>query len=131
MRIFDQTVLDRMKHFLDVSMQKQQVITSNLANADTPGYKALEIDFERALKQELDGVGALKTNRSRHLAAAPVLHREPLVRVTNTGSLGNDLNDVNLDHEMTQLAQNILRFSAVAQIIQAKIKGLESSIRGS
>jgi flagellar basal-body rod protein FlgB len=131
MRIFDDTVLDRMKRFLDVSMQKQQIISSNLANADTPGYRALELDFSEALKQELQGAGKLKTSQSRHLPAAPVLHREPPAREANSGSLGNDLNNVNLDHEMTQLAENVLRFSAVAQFIQAKIKGLESSIRGS
>jgi flagellar basal-body rod protein FlgB len=130
MRIFD-NALDRMKNFLDITMEKQQAISSNLANVDTPGYRSVEVDFSEALKQQLDGNGALKVNKSRHISPAPALHREPLIREAHTGSLGNDLNNVNLDREMTQLAQNVLRFSAVAQFIQSRIKGLESSIRGS
>lgn len=130
MNILNDSVLDKMQLFLDLSVKRQKVITSNLANVDTPGYQAKELDFQNVFRQELQGAGVLKTEDPRHISGSAGLARPVLVREPNTGALGNDLNNVDLDKEMSSLAENMLKFSAVSQLVQMKLQILESSVRG-
>ena len=61
----DEAVLDHMKAFLDYSARKQQVITSNLANSETPGYRAKELNFEDVFQKELGGISQ-KLSKQHH-----------------------------------------------------------------
>ncbi len=129
MKIFGH--IEQCNRYLDLALQKQQVITSNIANVDTPGYRAKQLDFEAVLESESSGdPGCLRTTDPRHIQHPPELLREASVRESSTGALRRDLNNVDMDKEMTELAQNVLKFSAVAQIVQAKLRGIESAIRG-
>lgn len=130
MKIFEHTLIDRMKLFLDYSTRRQKVISSNLANVDTPGYRTRDLDFKEVFRKESEGLSGMRVGHSRHLGQQPVLLREPVVREVKTGSLGNDLNNVDLDREMTNLATNVLKFSTVVQFMKMKLRMLESSIRG-
>jgi flagellar basal-body rod protein FlgB len=125
----DEAVLDQMKAFLDYSARKQQVITSNLANSETPGYRAKELNFEDVFQKELGGNSVLKRTRAKHLSGRPVLVREPEVQEKVNDALGRDGNNVDLDREMTQLAQNVLKFSVVSRLYQQKIQLIKFSLR--
>ena len=125
----EETILDRMKLYLDFSARKQQVLTSNLANAETPGYKAKELSFGELFRDELQVEGVLKTTNSKHIGAEPLLLREPTVEERPTDALGHDGNNIDLDKEMTQLAQNVLKFSVVSQLYQNKIQLIKYSLR--
>lgn len=134
MKIFEQAGIDRMKLYLDYASKKQQVINSNIANIDTPGYQAKELDFEHIFRNESAGQQqglALKRTKPGHLGGKPLLLRETQgLQDTRSQALGNDLNNVDMDREMTQLAQNVLKFSAVAQLIQRKLSTIRSAIQG-
>lgn len=123
-----QPILDRMKLFLDYAVRKQNLITSNLANLETPGYQAKKLEFEELFRAELEGP-SLRTSDPRHFSRRPVLLRQPEVQEPATDAQGNDLNNVDLDWEMTELAQNILKFSVVSQLFQKKVRLLEYSIK--
>lgn len=124
--MMDGPLLERMKSFLDYSIQQQNVITSNLANLETPGYRTKRIVFEEVFRaqQQVE----LQTTDPLHQTEKPVLLRDPAI-VAGTGTLGNDRNDVDMDRELTYLAQNLLKFSTVAQLMQKQIHLLQYSIR--
>jgi flagellar basal-body rod protein FlgB len=125
----DEAVLGHMKLFLDYSARKQQVITSNLANSETPGYKAKELNFDEVFQQELQGSESLKKTREKHIDSRPLLIREAEIKEKANDALGRDGNNVDLDREMTQLAQNVLKFSVVSRLYQQKIQMIKYSLR--
>ncbi len=124
--MMDGPLLERMKSFLDVSIQQQNVITSNLANLETPGYRTKRLVFEEVFRAHQEHPG-LRTTDPRH-QTGPVLLRDQ-VRAEETGTLGNDRNDVDMDRELSHLAQNMLKFSTVAQMMEKQIHLLQYSIR--
>lgn len=125
----EESVLSQMKLFLDYSARKQQVITSNLANSETPGYRAKELNFSDLFQQELESGENLRTTRENHIERGPTLVREAEVEERANDSLGRDGNNVDLDREMTQLAQNVLKFSVVSRLYQQKIQLIKYSLR--
>lgn len=125
----NEPVLDRMKLYLDYAVRKQKVIASNLANVETPGYQRKQLEFEEVFQTEVDGQLSLQKTSSQHLESRPRLLREPVVRETYTGSMGHDGNNVDLDQEMTDLSQNVLKFSVVSQLLQKKLSMIAYSIR--
>lgn len=130
MKIFEEMLIDKMKLFLDQAARRQEVIGSNLANVDTPGYRAKDLNLEEIFRQELGKATSMRSNHRRHLGAKPTLVRDAAVQEVDTGALGSDLNNVDLDKEMTNLALNMLKFSTVVQLLRMKVQLLDSSIRG-
>jgi flagellar basal-body rod protein FlgB len=126
----NEPILDRMKLFLDYSVRKQEIITSNLANAETPGYRARQLRFEEMFQSAVDAAGPLRTTDSRHIRSGrPTLLRKPAAETTITDALGHDRNNVDLDQEITALAQNVLKFSVVSQMMQQKMRVIQMSLR--
>ena len=120
---------------LNLRAQRQQVLASNIANADTPNYKARDIDFNQALRGALSrgaaAPGELPKTAQAHLAlssgggnaGAPLLYR--------TGQQGNiDGNTVDMDVERNQFADNALRYEAGVTLIGAQIRAMLSAIQG-
>jgi flagellar basal-body rod protein FlgB len=119
---------------LSLRAQRQQLLASNIANADTPNYKARDIDFNQALQGALSrsaqAPGELAKTASAHLSAstgsiggAPLLYRTP--------QQGNvDGNTVDMDVERNQFADNGLRYEAGITLISAQIKNLLAAIQG-
>ncbi len=122
---------------LAVRGQRQQILASNIANADTPNYKARDIDFAQALQNALtdqsatSGVGLTKTNQS-HLdgnKTASVLGGAPLLyRTVQQGSV--DGNTVDMDVERNQFADNALRYEAGVTLVNGQIKNLLAAVQG-
>jgi flagellar basal-body rod protein FlgB len=122
----DEPVLDRMKLFLDYAAKNQKVITSNLANAETPGYRAQELPFEDVFQSELAGHSKLQVTDPKHISTKPTLVRKPFDQADD--AMGHDGNNVDLDKEMTALAKNVLKFSVVSQMFQQKVRIIELSL---
>jgi flagellar basal-body rod protein FlgB len=121
---------------LSLRAQRQQLLASNIANADTPNYKAKDVDFSSALKTALAGsepqASTLKTSSTAHIAGgaasgsiggAPLLYRTP--------AQGNvDGNTVDMEVERNQFTDNALRYEAGITLIGAQIKNLLAAIQG-
>lgn len=129
MRIFGDPTIEKITKFLDYSAQRQQVINSNLANLETPGYRAKELTFGDVFRSELSAQAPMRTSDPRHAGARPVLLRQPVVEEAQTGSMGHDGNNVDLDKELTKLAENVLKFSLAVQALQNKLQMIEYSIK--
>ena len=102
------TTLD-LGRFLTYLSKRQEVIAANIANADTPGYKTLEveppIDFSAALQEARDSVTEARGLTTR-----------------------NDGNNVSIDREARLLAENSVRFNLATQLLRGQLKSLRSAI---
>jgi len=122
---------------LSLRSQRQTVIASNIANADTPNYKARDIDFTSALQSAMAKNAApspLKTTAPKHFPAPPqdgsaLPDGTPLLyRGEVQGAV--DGNTVDMDVERNAFADNGLRYEAGVQFINSQIKGLLAAIQG-
>ena len=114
---------------LNVHAHRQQLIASNIANADTPGFKARDIDFAATLKQ---AEAAHAKPRMPPLRAAGVesspLGAELLYRSVVQRSV--DGNTVDLDVERAQFAENAVRYEAQLMFISGQMKSMLAAIQG-
>ncbi len=111
--------------------RRSEVIASNLANADTPNFKARDFDFQAMMNQARTDQVALATTQAGHIAlnASGGLAGEQLqYRVPNQPAL--DGNTVDLQTEQAAFAENAVKYEATLTFLSSRIKGLMSAIRG-
>lgn len=122
---------------LNLRAQRQELLSSNIANADTPNYKARDVDFTKALQGALAKTGqtpapaGLLRTAANHLAgtgSAAIGGAPLLYRIGQQGSV--DGNTVDMDVERNQFTDNALRYEAGVTLIGAQIKGLLAAIQG-
>jgi flagellar basal-body rod protein FlgB len=107
-------MLDRLagtlERYMDALSARQKVVASNIANADTPGYKTKDIDFEAAFSSALRGS-----------------HPQPLevagLRVKSDG------NNVNIDREARLLAENDMRFNLASNLLRSQIQAIRAALQ--
>jgi flagellar basal-body rod protein FlgB len=120
---------------LRVRDQRQQVLASNIANADTPNYKARDLDFKAALQGALSGSVAaggvtMATTSPGHLAGKAGLSGNAglLYRTPAQGSV--DGNTVDIDAERAAFAENAVQYEFNLTRITSQIKSMLTSIQG-
>lgn len=115
--------------------QRQRALAENIANADTPHYKRFEVSYEAQLQAAVGQSQAapLAVTQPGHLSLGPqgIGQFHPELRRATDSTLRNDGNNVDIDVEMTRLAQTSLTYSAVADLMKRKMTGLKDVIRGS
>jgi flagellar basal-body rod protein FlgB len=140
--------LDEMMRFQETALnlreKRQQLLASNIANADTPNFKARDIDFNKALQGALarsgsdagtsaTSPGELARTSTTHLSSnstasatidgAPLLYSNPA-----QGSI--DGNTVDMDVQRNQFTDNAMRYEASLTFLSSKIKGMLTAIQG-
>jgi flagellar basal-body rod protein FlgB len=100
----------RLERYMDLLSARQKLVASNIANAETPGYKTKDFDFQAEFRSLIEG------------GAPRVIEVEGL-------KVNNDGNNVSLDREARLLAENGLRFSAVSNLLRAQIRTVKSAIQ--
>lgn len=117
---------------LKLRAHRQQLLASNIANADTPGYKARDLDFARALRVargEAAEAPRLVRTSSRHLVdARGEAMPEALFRQVVQPSL--DGNSVDMDVERGHFADNALRYEASLMFLNSRIRSLMAALQG-
>lgn len=113
--------------------QRNTVIANNLANADTPGFKARDYDFKAALAEAggpPPGAGRVRVTHSRHLdngsgagGTGPLLYRTPM-------QPAQDGNTVEPDREQAAFAENAVRYQASLQFLNGRIQSMVSVLKG-
>ena len=132
--LFDKT-MQVAARALNLRARKHDLIVSNLANADTPGYKAFDLLVEESLQRQAgtENKLALKTTDAGHLtgsAGGPSAPEPKIIRTPEPNNLRGDGNTVDMDREMSSLAANQLLFRASAQIVAKKFQILRNVITG-
>jgi len=123
---FHQTALNLQAH-------RQQLLASNIANADTPNYKARDIDFRSALQGALGerlGPLALSTSSARHLPVAGAASLQGYIGYRTEFQSSVDGNTVNMDAERAAFAENSLHYEASITFINGLLRGMQSAISG-
>ncbi len=108
--------------------QRAAVLAANLANADTPHYKAQDLDFKKALQQASKDRIKLQTTQASHINADQSGQGEVLYRIPNQPAI--DGNTVNTHIEQSEFMQNALQYQASLRFLSGSFKGLISAIRG-
>jgi flagellar basal-body rod protein FlgB len=115
---------------LSLRAQRQQLLASNIANADTPNYKAVDIDFNSAMQAALQQVNPaeLKLTSSNHL---PNLGTRGTADIKERASKQNNLdgNTVDMDIERAQFTENALQYEAAITLINNHFKNIASVIQ--
>lgn len=115
---------------LALRSRRSELLAANLAHADTPHYKARDIDFKAALEAAQDAhAGALARTHEAHIAVgAAGTGGEPLYRIPEQPSL--DGNTVNRRVEHVKFTENALRYQASLTFLSGKFGGLRAAIKG-
>jgi flagellar basal-body rod protein FlgB len=124
---------------LRVRGQRQELIAANIANADTPNFKARDIDFKAAMQSAVAGINknTFQTTKTSPLhldgttanSNTSAVSGEPLFRPIIQGSV--DGNTVDMDVERNQFADNGIRYEASLTLINTQLKQMLAAIQGS
>ncbi len=125
-RLFDNAI-DRLATGLEYTSRRHEVLTKNVANLETPGYKALDVTFDDYLKPAEVAAGELS-----QLSIGSGAPGDPRARVVyaQDGSAREDGNDVNLDRQMARLAENTLYNATLVQLLASRFNTVKQAISG-
>lgn len=104
-----------LERFLDLTAYRQQLVTSNIANVDTPGYRTRDIDFRREFQQAMENMEAPSQPMAREIGG--LLERP-------------DGNNVNIDRESLLLAENQMQFRLGIDLVKKEFGMLSMAISG-
>lgn len=119
---------------LDDSLQyasaKNRAISNNIANADTPGYKAKNVDFKNVLQQEMTSPQAAKRTRPEHIPFSQANTNQSFSTTTDNTAYNHNGNSVDVDKEMADLAKNQIYYQALVDRLNGKLSSLKTAIGG-
>ena len=119
-----------MERALYASSVRQNVISNNIANVNTPGFKKSEVSFEEQLQKALNGnVLPMTLTNDHHIATVKdSTDLSPNIHTVNNTTLRIDGNNVDIDEEMACLAKNNIYYQAVAQQMSKYLSNIKSAI---
>jgi flagellar basal-body rod protein FlgB len=121
--------LDAMEAYMSRLSQRQQIVASNLANIDTPGYKSKDVSFHATMQELLsDDSVDMKTTLPEH--SQGTTQALPQTQVFEVQGLPSreDQNNVDLDREMLKLSETSFAYSMISQMVRSKFSALSTSI---
>jgi len=110
---------------LTLRAERQRLLASNIANADTPGYQARDIDFASALREatgEIATAGALTTTQSGHIAPAAGARADSQKLYSLQAQTNLDSNGVDMDRERASFADNSVKYEATLRFINGSVR---------
>lgn len=132
--IIGSKTMNILERALDASSLRHNVISNNIANVDTPEFKRSNVLFEEQLKMALQGLAQPKISgyitNSKHIPIGDTkgVLVTPVVKVQDDTSLRNDGNNVDIDAEMAQLAENTLWYQSLSSQMNAEFSLLKTAI---
>ena len=108
-RLMFDALNSNLERYMDLLSARQKLVVSNIANADTPGYRTRDIDFQSEFQSAIDP-------------------RQPQPAEVSGLKTKNDGNNVSIDRESRLLAENDLRFSIATNLLRSRLKTLRSAI---
>lgn len=127
--------LDRLTSFhqqaVNIRENRMEVIAGNLANANTPGYKARDIDFKQAMSSARESQsGSITRTHSNHLSGRTTVASSQLQYRVPTQPDTGDGNTVEVQTERNAFLENGMRYQASLQFLDGKLKGMKKAISG-
>jgi len=115
---------------LDASWTRNKVISNNIANADTPGYKKQKVEFESYLAQAVDNKAVKGTvTNEKHIPVGAGMSRIKIdIKEDNSTTMRLDGNNDDIDSEMADLAKNNIMYNALIEKITGELRNLRTAI---
>lgn len=124
--------IDIMSKGLDVAWLRNDVISNNIANVNTPGYKASRVIFEDLLEEtsQKQTINMKKTHPTHigKLSQTDISSKNPKIIRDDSKSLRNDKNNVDIDKEMAELTKNNIRFNYISEQISRDFNKIRNTI---
>lgn len=121
----DDKTLQALASALNFRKARQEIISSNIANAETPGYKSKRLEFEEALSRalDIDGHQSLKAEDERHfnVGSGGFNNLSPDVIQDSNGVVNENGNTVNVEDEMVRMNENTVLYNALVQLVNKKM----------
>ncbi len=118
--LFDKTT-DVLSKSLDLQLLRHSVISDNIANAETPGFKARRVEFESELQRAVDSI-------ENNDGSTELKDLSPNIAQDPNSEMGQDLNTVDMDREMAQMTKNDMKYSATSQAVSKKFAMLRYAV---
>jgi flagellar basal-body rod protein FlgB len=125
--------LDFHAQALSLRAERQRVIASNIANADTPGYQARDMDFSSALRaatNQLPAAGQMAATHAGHMAlpgaATPA---QNALRYATPSQTNLDSNSVDMDRERASFAENSVKYEATLRFINGHVREMLDAMK--
>ena len=113
--------------------ERQRLIASNIANADTPGYVAKDMDFATALREATGAVptaGQMNVTAAGHMQPLAGARGEPGLRYATAAQTSLDRNTVDMDRERASFADNSVKYEATLRFINGNVRTMLDAIKG-
>ena len=123
--------IDLYKRALDWAWKRNEIISNNIANADTPGYKAKDLNFEAFLQKSLNQEESLElvTTDERHIKESSSSPDNSVEVLDSSLQMRLDQNTVDIEQEMGKLLQNSLYFDGVSLQLSREINKWKTVIK--
>ncbi len=131
--LFDRTAVADLELSLDASAMRHKVHANNVANAETPCYRAREVSFEDEYRRSLGaGNNAATLTHEDHIPiGTPSLDSiRPVMRYAADRMNDSGVNNVDIDHEMAEIAKDSIRYEMDLNLLKKKFTNLRDAIRG-
>jgi len=118
---------------LTLRSERQRLLASNIANADTPGYVSRDLNFAQALREATgagQGASALAASQAGHLAGRTGARAEPNLLYSNASQTNLDGNTVDMDRERANFADNSVKYEATLRFINGNVRTMLDAIKG-
>ncbi|MFD2616896.1 flagellar basal body rod protein FlgB [Terrilactibacillus laevilacticus] len=125
MDIFSNTLIPKLENAMNRSIAIQNVTAQNVSNVDTPNYRAKQVVFQ----DELDRAIQAKKTESRHLSFSGD-HADYRIVNSTVGAIQSNGNNVDIDAQMTTLAQNQIYYQALETAINHKFNQIKTVLGG-
>ena len=129
--------VDLLQKGVDASWLRNEVITNNIANADTVGFKTSEVNFEDVFAKQLgdtEDSGQMTTTNDRHISSGSGVDSaddlEARVTRAEDTSYRYDENNVDVEHEMSELAKNTIEYYTLVSKVNSEFSKLNTAITG-
>ena len=110
--------------------QRAEILAANLANADTPGFKARDVDFAAMLRKELPGGVRLVATQQGHIGADARVVSTNQLQYRNPTQASLDNNTVDVVREQVEFSSNAMQYQASLRFLEGKLSSLLTAIKG-
>src|SRR5699024_8634310 len=127
MVLFNHTI-HALEQSLDYSTKKNQIISNNIANVDTPNFKAKDVSFKNVLSEEMDHLTT--KSHPKHITFSSEQY-QPYTMITKQNTQYNhNGNNVDIEKEMAELAKNQIYYRSMVDRLNGKFSTLQTVIKG-
>ena len=110
--------------------ERAEILAQNMANADTPGFKARDVNFQELIAKESFNGASLQTTHSRHIASVDNVGSGTRLQYRIPQQASLDGNTVDMQTERAEFMRNAIMYQTSLQFLNGRINGLMTAIRG-